>query len=110
MPSEITFTDGFAADYSFAVPECFREALSKGQFSAGDVFYDHRSAYQKKWGEALSDISLSLQVNASLGGQVHFSILRPDAAKSRILRVAEQTVSSEEFREILKRGLKEKCT
>jgi hypothetical protein len=105
MPSELQFTDGFAVGYSFAVPECFHDALHRNKFSIGDVFYDHRSAYSKPWNDALQHISISLQVTDELGDIVRFSILQPDAAKSQLIRKEERSVSSADFGQILRTGI-----
>ena len=103
---KVEFEGGFAVGYTFAVPECFREALEKDKFAEGDVFYDHRKAYEVAWGEALSHISVSLQVRDNLAGMVRFSILRPNSGRTGLVVAEERRVTAEEFGEILRMGLK----
>ncbi len=87
------------------IPECFRDAIEKNKYSAGDVFYDHVSAYRKVWSEALLDFSISIQVKESLGGKVRFAIYEPDSAKKILILREEKAVSVDEFGALLKSGL-----
>lgn len=105
MPSKIEFKDGFAVGYAFAIPEAFRDALTRDAFSTGDVFYDDRAAYLLQWREALSKISVVLKIVDILGGRVRFVRYRPDPIIGTVVRLQEETVPSEIFGLLLKNGL-----
>ena len=106
MTSNLEFKDGYAVGYSFAIPECFRDAIEKNQYSVGDVFYDNAVAYRKVWSEALHEFSISIQVKDSLGGRVRFAIYEPDGSKKALILREEKTLSEDEFGALLKSGLK----
>ncbi|MBW8782715.1 MAG: hypothetical protein JF599_12640 [Verrucomicrobia bacterium] len=106
MRSNVEFKDGYAVGFSFAIPECFRDAIERNRFSVGDIFYDHIAPYEKVWDEALLELSISLQVNESLGGRVRFAIYESDSAKKTLIFRGEKTVSEDEFGDILKFGMK----
>jgi hypothetical protein len=76
------FTDGFAADWAFAVPKVFRNQLdirltervkdkksswvwtqgNRFSFDVGHVFYDTPLAYHLSWNDALQVLRVALQV------------------------------------------------
>jgi hypothetical protein len=83
------FVDGYAVGYQMAVGECFRDALARERFSAGDTIYDTRLAYIGTWAEALVHIEYCFQVVAAHFDHVEYDILVPGPDRTKLV-VAER--------------------
>ncbi|WP_269537634.1 hypothetical protein [Cerasicoccus fimbriatus] len=106
MTTKISFKDGYADGYEFAIPENFKESLTREKFSVGDVFYNDRSAYESPWNEALRKFTVCLQVVQSLPNSIRFKVLRPNGEKNALETLEIDSVKVDKFHEILKSGLR----
>ena len=73
---KVEFKDGFAVGFKMAVPECFKDSLSKEQFNTGDIIYDDMHAYSPLWSDAVKHVSYACQVVQMVGDDIEFAILR----------------------------------
>ena len=83
------FVDGYAIGFKMAVGECFRDALVRERFSAGDTIYDTRLAYIGTWTEALVNIEYCFQVVAAYFDHVEYDVLIPSPDRTKLV-VAER--------------------
>lgn len=102
----LVFENGYAEGFQFALPESFRDPLTRKRFSVGDVFYDTRTAYELTWGEALKSITVCLQIQQSLPNSIRFSVLKPNKERKALETTETRSVDVDGFIEILKSGLK----
>lgn len=52
----------YFSGFAWAVPKAFSDAIALCRFEEGDVLYDTKSAYEKEWDDAKSNIKYFLQV------------------------------------------------
>jgi len=107
MPSSVSFSEGFASGFRFAIPAAFAESLRTETFSAGDIFYDSRSAYTKPWGDALHDINHCLQVGAVFGLRLKIHHFVPTNQRDALHKMEDITLSPEELVTLLLKGFAE---
>lgn len=123
------FSSEHFTEWAFIIPKAYMSALdmsldvrkknkveytiwTQGEnfnFKEGDVFYDHKNAYKKPWGEALNDIQFSLQIKSSeeaIGeypGLVNFDVFCNQ--KKNLVKIDNLTCSQDEFVMLLQVGL-----
>tara|TARA_B110000444_G_scaffold151049_1_gene141328 strand:- start:120 stop:434 length:315 start_codon:yes stop_codon:yes gene_type:complete len=103
---KVEFEDGYAKGFAVAVPDCFKNALNTGQFSAGDLLYSNKSAYEKVWSEALKDLQYSIEVSGITSDKVNYRILVPNFNQSKLVTKEVNEVSIEGFVDLLRAGIK----
>lgn len=54
----------FFSGFQWAVPIAFSDSVSKAWFMEGDVLYDHVSAYNSDWNDAIKDVVHTIQVRS----------------------------------------------
>jgi hypothetical protein len=92
-------------------------------FSEGQIFYDAMEGYYC-WKDALKEVNLACQIIAAkpntslkydndvngktefkiMEGYVHFSLFKPDEARSKLVPFVEHTLSQNDFVSFLKTG------
>jgi hypothetical protein len=105
---KIEFENGFARGFTFAVPDCFKNALNNGLFSEGDILYSNKSAYEKVWSEALKDLDYSIEICGVASDQIKYKLLIPNLDRSKLEFKETSEASTEDFIELLRSGVSEK--
>ncbi|MBM3888487.1 MAG: hypothetical protein FJ388_05100 [Verrucomicrobia bacterium] len=101
---KVEFVNGYASGWRMCVPECFRNALEKGTFAVGDVFYDTAKAYELPWGDALKHIGTCMQIAQASADKVTFTIYAPNKEKTKLVQVSTKSCSPADFTKCLKEG------
>ena len=104
---EIKIENGFVKGFAVAVPECFRNTLKSNQFGVGDIFYSHKSAYEKVWSEALKDLRYSIEICDITGDKITYRLLTPNFYQSKLELKETNELSTEAFIELLRLGIAE---
>lgn len=77
-------------------------------FTAGDVIFDNKSCYQPLWSESLKHINYGIQVSqAGTGDEIspmNLLILKPDGARSKLVKFGTTQTVQREFLKFLKTG------
>lgn len=108
MSETLEFVDGAAVGFAMYVPEVFRAALRNYSFQVGDTIYDTRAAYDR-WEHALKRLQVGITVTKAVpgpGGNLTFTISRPNREKSAIVPTETRTMTQAEFTRLLRTGLK----
>jgi hypothetical protein len=105
MSKKVSFKDGFADGFAFAVPEAFADSLEQKTFNQGDTFFDHPDGYRLEWGKYLKRAKNILQIAGFSGAKLNIKILTPTDDKASVKEKENRIVSSDELMEILKKGV-----
>lgn len=123
------FNEGYALDWAFAVPTCFRPALdivlaervrdgarvhlwTQGNayaFRAGDTLHYAHRPVPSDWAEALQHIQLTVQVKDAVAasdseGFVHFQAYKPDLQAGQLVPSGVHECTQREFVALLRHG------
>lgn len=99
------FHDGYAVGFEMAIGECFKSALERERFDAGDLFYNTPKAYEENWQQALQYIDRCVQVLDSSPGHTAFRILVPDSSRTKLIQAMQGKTSNPEFFEMVRTGV-----
>jgi len=100
------FIDGYAIGFQMAVGDCFRDALARERFSAGDTIYDTRLAYVGAWHDSLQHIEYGFQVISAHFDHIEYDVLFPNPDRTRLVVVDHIKEPVSRFIEKLRNGTK----
>ena len=123
------FNEGYALDWAFAVPTCFRPALdialtervrdgarvhlwTQGDayaFRAGDTLHYAQQPVSSDWAKALQHIQLTVQVKDAVAasddeGFVRFQAYKPDLQAGQLVPSGVHECTQNEFVRLLRHG------